>query len=115
MYTDLRTLKDGTVFRVENGAWKGVVFSKHGKKYVHVYDTGKNHLISGDENLIITIEDEIDLRRILFKIDRSEWVFPLAFRLLCVGNNKRPYSFIIHFLCFELIFCIDDDSYNKIY
>ncbi len=44
--TDLRTLPDGTVFWVKNGAWGGKIFSKNGKKYVHVTDTNDDLPIS---------------------------------------------------------------------
>ena len=51
------------------------------------------------------------MRRIKFDINLWYWTFPIAFRLTLVGNNKRPYTFSIDFLCFRLIICIDEDSY----
>ena len=50
--------------------------------------------------------------RIKFYCDTSEWVFPLALHLSCVGNDNRPWSFSISCLCFSLVFCIDEDSYQ---
>lgn len=51
------------------------------------------------------------MKRIKFNLDKSMWVFPLCVRLTCVGNNNRPYTLSIDFLCLRLIFCIDEDSY----
>lgn len=51
-------------------------------------------------------------KRIVIWKDTSSWIFPLAFDLVLVGNNKRPYVFKICFLCFGLSFCIDEDSYD---
>ena len=50
-------------------------------------------------------------KRIFWHIDISDWVFPIAFNLTCCGNNNRPYNFMIKFLCFSLIYGIDEDSY----
>lgn len=52
------------------------------------------------------------MKRIMFSINDRDLAFPLCFRLLRVGNNKRPYSFIIQFICFELVIGIDEDSYK---
>ena len=51
------------------------------------------------------------MKRIKFYADTSNWVFPISLHLTCVGNDHRPYTFSIDFLCFRLIFCIDEDSY----
>ena len=48
------------------------------------------------------------MKRLKLCIDRDSWIFPLAFRLTCCGNNHRPYTFSIDLLCFRLIFCIDE-------
>lgn len=47
---------------------------------------------------------------VVFYIDIDDWVFPLSFRYTAVGNNHRPWTFKIEFLCFSLLFCIDEDS-----
>lgn len=51
------------------------------------------------------------MKRLKFVVDTSEWIFPFCFKLICVGNNKRPYTFSLDFLCLRLIICIDEDSY----
>jgi len=51
------------------------------------------------------------MKRIKFYADTWEWVFPISIQLDLVGNNHRPYTFKIMFLCFTLVFCIDEDSY----
>ena len=55
IYTDLRTLKIGTRFRVENGCWAGKIIVKDEIKCMHIYDTGEDVPISGREQLVITI------------------------------------------------------------
>ena len=52
-YTDLRTLPDDTTFRVINGGWTGTVFSKDGKKYIHIDETGMEREITGNEELSV--------------------------------------------------------------
>lgn len=47
---------------------------------------------------------------IKFEIDLHQWVLPISVTLNLVGNNHRPYNIIISFLCFSLIFCIDEDA-----
>lgn len=51
------------------------------------------------------------MTRIKFLIDISNWIFPIAIHLTCVGNNNRPYTLSVDALCFRLIICIDEDSY----
>ena len=51
------------------------------------------------------------MKRIKFHTDISEWIFPIAIHLICVGNNNRPYTLSIDCLCFRLILCIDEDSF----
>ena len=55
---------------------------------------------------------EITPRLCIF-IDISDWVFPIALNLTCCGNNNRPYNFMIKFLCFSIIYGIDESSYSK--
>ena len=43
-------------------------------------------------------------------LDTFEWVFPLSFRYQTFGNRKRPWSFCINFLCFEMIIRIAPES-----
>lgn len=43
-------------------------------------------------------------------LDTFEWVFPLSFRYQTFGNRKRPWSFYISFLCFEMIIRIAPES-----
>lgn len=47
---------------------------------------------------------------VVFYLDIDHWVFPLAFQYDTVGNNHRPWTFKIEFLCFSLVFCIDPHS-----
>lgn len=47
---------------------------------------------------------------IVFYVDIDEWVFPLSLHYTAVGNNHRPWTFKIEFLCFSLQFRIDEDS-----
>lgn len=47
---------------------------------------------------------------IKFFCDIDDWVFPLSFNYTMVGNNHRPWTFKIEFLCFAIVFCIDEDS-----
>ena len=54
-YTDLRTLEDGTHFRVINGECTGYVFSINDEKYVHVDATNREYKITGNEDLIIVL------------------------------------------------------------
>lgn len=54
-YTDLRTLSDGTEFRVRNGDWTGYVFSRNSEKYIHINKTGKDRRLTGQEDLDIKI------------------------------------------------------------
>ena len=49
--------------------------------------------------------------RIWLLIDLSNWVFPLALHITCVGNNNRIYTISLDFLCFRIICCVDEDSY----
>ncbi len=51
------------------------------------------------------------MKRLKFNINISEWVLPVSFHLSCVGNNKRPYTLSLDFLCFRLILCIDEESF----
>lgn len=51
------------------------------------------------------------MNRIKFLADISDWIFPIAIHLTCVGNNNRPYTLSLDCLCFRLIICIDEDSY----
>lgn len=51
------------------------------------------------------------MKRIKFVIDRKIWVFPLAVRVTCVGNDNRAYTVSLDCLCFRLIACIDEDSF----
>ena len=48
--------------------------------------------------------------KVKFYLDTSHWVFPLSFCYDTVGNRHRPWMFKIGFLCFELIFWLDEDS-----
>lgn len=57
------------------------------------------------------IKEFVIFKRLRFWINTGEWVFPVMFHLTCVGSNYRPYTFSLVFLCFRLIFCIDEDSY----
>lgn len=41
-------------------------------------------------------------------LDTFEWVFPLSFRYQTF--RKRPWSFYINFLCFEMIIRIAPES-----
>ena len=53
-YTDLRTLPGGTSFRVINGNWTGTVFSKNGKKYMHIDAPDiEDREITGSEELCV--------------------------------------------------------------
>ena len=54
-YTDLRMLDDGTRFRVQNGNWIGSIFSKDGQKYMHIDETGVDKLLTGNEQLIVSV------------------------------------------------------------
>lgn len=45
-----------------------------------------------------------------FDFDITCWDFPICFRYTTVGNNHRPWTFQIGFLCFALTICIDEDS-----
>lgn len=47
---------------------------------------------------------------IKFFCDIDDWVFPLCFHYTAVGNNHRPWTFKVEFLCFALVICIDEDS-----
>lgn len=51
------------------------------------------------------------MKRMRFNIDTYKWTFPISLELNLVGNNRRPYNLIISFLCFQVIFCIDEDCY----
>ena len=53
IYTDLRTLKDGTKFYVENGDWTGYVFSKNGEKHIHIDAINTDRKVTGNEDLIV--------------------------------------------------------------
>ena len=50
-------------------------------------------------------------KRVKLHIDTTRFIFPLSFCIDTVGNDNRPYTFSIWFLCCRLIFCIDEDSY----
>lgn len=56
-YIDLRTLKDGTRFLVENGNWTGYIFSLNGEKYMHIDETCRDVKLTGREDLIIEVQD----------------------------------------------------------
>ena len=45
-----------------------------------------------------------------FEIDTYKWIFPLSIIVNLVGTNHRIYNIIIGFLCFRLVFCIDEDA-----
>lgn len=47
---------------------------------------------------------------IKFDVDIHKWILPIALELNLVGNNHRPYNFMVRFLCFSLIVCIDEDA-----
>lgn len=47
---------------------------------------------------------------IKFDVDMHRWILPISLELNLVENNHRPYNFIISFLCFSLIICIDEDA-----
>ena len=47
---------------------------------------------------------------IKFDVDIQTWILPISLQINLVGNNHRPYSLMIRFLCFSLIFCIDEDA-----
>lgn len=57
-YIDLRTLKDGTRFLVENGNWTGYIFSLNGEKYMHIDETCRDVKLTGREDLIIEVQDK---------------------------------------------------------
>lgn len=50
------------------------------------------------------------MKRVKFILDKSDWIFPIALRLICVGNDNRPWTISLCCLCFRLIVCIDEDS-----
>lgn len=50
------------------------------------------------------------MKIIKFFTDMDKWVFPMSIELNLVGNNHRPYNVTINFLCFSLVFCIDEDA-----
>lgn len=45
-----------------------------------------------------------------FDFDTTRWYFPICFQYQTVGNNRRPWTLQIGFLCFNFIICIDEDS-----
>lgn len=47
---------------------------------------------------------------VILEYDTTNWYFPICFHYTTVGNNHRPWTFQINFLCFSLIICIDEDS-----
>lgn len=47
---------------------------------------------------------------IKFDVDMHRWILPISLELNLVGNNHRPYNFIVSFLCFSLIVCIDENA-----
>ena len=51
------------------------------------------------------------MRRAWFEIDRWKWTFPLTIELNLVGNNSRTYNIIVSFLCFHIVFPIDEDCF----
>lgn len=58
MKVDMRTLNNGIVFHVINGNWNGYIFSKNGKKYMHIYGLNDDRPLSGFEDLYIKIIGE---------------------------------------------------------
>ena len=54
-------------------------------------------------------------KRFLFEIDRHEWVFPICFRVMLVGNDDRVNVAEIRFLCFALILLVDEDTVQAQY
>lgn len=54
------------------------------------------------------------MKRIKFYTELHTWILIPTIRVSLVGNNHRLWSIGIKFLCFELIFCIDEDSYKDI-
>lgn len=51
------------------------------------------------------------MKRIKFIFDKSNFVFPLAFHWVGVGNNNRTWTVGLDILWFSLVFCVDEDSY----
>lgn len=45
-----------------------------------------------------------------FDINMHQWTFPLSVIVNLVGNNHRIYNIIMGFLCFRIVFCIDEDA-----
>lgn len=40
-------------------------------------------------------------------IDTSQWFFPFALHLVCIGVENRPYCISIDFLCFGIFWIFD--------
>ena len=51
------------------------------------------------------------MKRIKLYTELHTWILIPTIRVSFVGNNHRLWSIGIKFLCFELIYCIDKDSY----
>lgn len=51
--------------------------------------------------------------RLWLLIDLSDWYIPFCFRITCCGNNNRIYNVRLSLLCFNILFCVDEDSYDK--
>lgn len=47
---------------------------------------------------------------IKFDIDTTQWYFPICIHYQTVGNDRRPWTVQVKFLCFSFILCIDEDS-----
>lgn len=54
-------------------------------------------------------------KRLQFGIDTANWDFPLTLNVKCVGNNNRIWTISLYFLCFALVYCVDEDSYGDIF
>ncbi len=55
----------------------------------------------------------IIFNRLWLLIDLSDWYIPFCFRITCFGNNNRIYNIRLSLLCFNILFCVDEDSYDK--
>jgi len=54
-------------------------------------------------------------KRFLFEIDRHEWVFPICFRVMLIGNDNRVNVAEVQLLCFALILLVDEDAVQEQY
>ena len=61
--------------------------------------------------MIGLVDESKNQKRIKFCIDTYSWILLPTIRLSLVGNNHRIYTISLDFLCFRLIFCVDEDSY----